>query len=329
MTTFGDQLYQYGGVPVAKAGPMSAGKVFFVRPSTGSNSNKGTRPDQALATVTAALAKTVANRGDIVYLISEGNSAALSTSRIAAGGLDWNKDLTHLVGISHAGGMISPRARLSNLSTDTTTTDLFTVSANSALIADLQILHGVTTYGGTAPTAMVVSSDRSVFRNLHIAGMGATDGLMDLANGASLSLEAAGENMFDGCYIGLETTAKGTNANSEIRFESSSARNVFRSCVIKTWAEAAGHQYVIVPASGLQGINAFIDSHFYNAGLFLGPGATMSEAFDVNGTQNGGIILSRCTYMASELEADTVSGKVYVDDSNIAAGLAGQIVVAT
>jgi hypothetical protein len=311
MTTFSDRVYQLGGQPVGAPGPMTFGKVFFVRPSTGSDGNSGKRPDQALATVTKAQTLCAADKGDIIYLISEGNAAGSCTSRIAAGGLNWNLDLVHLVGVNHSGSPMGPRARLSNNSTDVTTTILFTLSANSCYFGDLQILHGVTSYAGaSAAEAVKVTGDRNVFRNCSIAGMGGTDGAMDEANACSLNLSSAGENYFEGCVIGLETTAKGTAANSEIRFESASARNMFKQCYIVTWAEAAGHQFVLVPASGLQGMNLFSDCAFINSGYALGPGAEMTEAMSLNATQNGLIVVERSSLVHAVDWADTDSVRV-------------------
>lgn len=53
MTTFGDQLYQYGGVPVL-SGMLTQGKVYHVNPYMGSAGNSGLQATEALKTVQSA-----------------------------------------------------------------------------------------------------------------------------------------------------------------------------------------------------------------------------------------------------------------------------------
>ena len=65
MTTFGDQLYQLGGVPVG--GAFTTGSNFFVHSGTGSDANTGKKPSEALATLDVAVGKCTANKGDIIY----------------------------------------------------------------------------------------------------------------------------------------------------------------------------------------------------------------------------------------------------------------------
>ena len=67
MTTVGDMLYQFGGVPVL--GELTTGKVFFVDSTTGSNSNDGRSPETAVATADAATNLCTADKGDFVYFM--------------------------------------------------------------------------------------------------------------------------------------------------------------------------------------------------------------------------------------------------------------------
>ena len=109
MTTFGDQVYQYGGVPVG-AGPLSmAGKAYFVRPGTGSDANAGLKPTNALALLSAAQSKMTADAGQVVYLISEDNSASGTTNRVEGATFTWSKDGTHIQGVS-SGSLFGSRA---------------------------------------------------------------------------------------------------------------------------------------------------------------------------------------------------------------------------
>jgi hypothetical protein len=67
MTIAPDGLYQYGGQPVGGflwASPWS--KAYFVDGYSGATGNSGERPDDALKTIGAAVAKC--QRGDVVYI---------------------------------------------------------------------------------------------------------------------------------------------------------------------------------------------------------------------------------------------------------------------
>jgi len=67
MTTFGDQVYQLGGVPVG--GDFTTGDVWFVHATTGSNSNDGKKPSTAFASLDYAIGNCTATKGDIIYLM--------------------------------------------------------------------------------------------------------------------------------------------------------------------------------------------------------------------------------------------------------------------
>jgi hypothetical protein len=50
MTTFGDQVYQYGGVPVGVGETPITGSTFFVDSANGNDGNTGKSTSSALAT---------------------------------------------------------------------------------------------------------------------------------------------------------------------------------------------------------------------------------------------------------------------------------------
>jgi len=65
MTTFGDIIYQLGGVPVNSE--FTTGDVYFVHSGTGSNSNEGKKPGAPVASFDYATGLCTANKGDIIY----------------------------------------------------------------------------------------------------------------------------------------------------------------------------------------------------------------------------------------------------------------------
>lgn len=67
MTTFGDMVFQMGGVPVNSE--FTTGNVFFVDSGSGSNSFDGGKPTAAFATLAYAVSKCIATNGDIIYVL--------------------------------------------------------------------------------------------------------------------------------------------------------------------------------------------------------------------------------------------------------------------
>jgi hypothetical protein len=319
MTTFGDQLYHMGGAPVG--GMFTTGKAWFVNPDTGSDGNAGTAK-RPLATLAKALSKATANRNEVVYLVSESNTAA-NTTDYQSTELDWNKDGVHLIGVC-SGNNVAQRSRIAQLSTATDVDGLLTVSANNCLIANIHVFQGVD--DATSKGAVLVTGSRNKFYNCHFAGIG--HATQDTTDNYSLCVSGGSENMFERCTIGLDTIARGTAANSEIRLQSGATRNKFYLCDIITYAEANTHQFLLVPTNGLDRWTIFQDCSFINMPTGTASGTTMTEAFDVTGggSPDGLILLKGCTLVgATDWEANTESGKTFIDGAaptNNTSGLA-------
>jgi hypothetical protein len=319
MTTFADRVYQLGGVPLG--GPVTQGKVFHVRPSGGRDSTSGKNPgDQALKTLSRALALATANQNDIVYLMSEGNAASACTDYQTTT-LEWSKDGVHLIGVN-AGGMVSPRSRVAWLSTASSASDipLYLHSADNCLVEGVQFFSGIN--DANLSFNVKVTGHRNVFRRCHFAGIGHDTN--DATGAYSLCLSGGTENLFEDCIIGLDTIARGSAVNSEILFDASgsadcNARNIFRNCIILTYAEAATHQFVIRESAGSDRFNLFEGCTFLNAV----PGLAMTEALDITagGSPSGALYFKDCAFFGvGDLEAAAVSGVTYALGHAVAAG---------
>jgi hypothetical protein len=313
MTTFSDGVYQYGGVPVG--GMFTNGSAYFVKPSTGSNGNTGKRPDKAFSTLAKAQTAATADSNEVVYLISESNSAA-STTDYQSSALAWDKDGVHLVGIN-SGGAIAQRSRIAQLATATNVDNLFTLSADNCRVENIHVFHGVD--DATSKGAALVSGDRNHIVNCHFAGIG--HDTMDTADNYSLSV-TGDENLFERCTIGLDTVARGTAATYEINISGGATRNIFRKCLIISYSEAATFGFLNIPADGIDRFVLFEDCTFLNFGT------TMTEAAHIAaGTSpNGNVLLKNCTVVgATDWEANTESGRLYIDGAaptNNTSGLA-------
>lgn len=319
LTNFPNGITSFGA-PVG--GLFTTGTPYFVKPSSGSDGNTGKSPDKAFKTLAKALASATADKNDVVYFIAEDNTAS-GTTDYQSTELDWNKDGVHLIGINSGNG-IQNRSRIAQLSTATDVDGLFTVSASNCLIANISVFQGVD--DATSVGAVKVTGERNKFYNCTFSGIG--HATQDVANNYSLSVNAGEENVFERCYIGLDTVARGTAANSEIRLESGATRNLFKDCIIATYAEADTHQFLLVPVNGLDRWTIFENCSFINMPTGTASGTTMTEAFDITGggSPDGLILLKNCSLVgASDWEANVESGKVYIDGAaptNNTSGLA-------
>ncbi len=290
-TNFKDLIHHLNGVPIAPLG-MFAGRHIFVDPVSGLD---GAGQDgtyiHPVKTLARALALATANQNDVVWFVGRGNAASLCTDYQSTA-LDWNKDGVHLVGVN-AGGILSQRARIAQLSTVKTLENLFTVSADNCFIANIQVFQGVALSTAVAPESVIVSGQRNHFYNCHFAGNGDTAGSMDLANTRSLSLNGGDENLFTHCTIGLDTVSCAT-MDSQVNFRNGATRNIFEDCLFLTMAGASGHTFLNLSVSGC--IDRFV--HLKNC-TFVNPihstATSMTEAVDTHASQGGSILIDNTT----------------------------------
>lgn len=269
------------------SGMPTQGNVYFVKPRTGADGNSGKSPQKAVKTLKQALALCTAKQNDTVFLMAEGNSASDTTDHLLAL-LDWNKDCTHLIGVN-SGALFSQRSRVAFDAGVTAATDLFKVSANGCMIANIEFFMGVASVNPTG--CMTVTGMRNHFKNCHIAGMG--NAANDISGAYSLNLAGAQENFFEDCTIGQDTIQLGAGtSNSVLLFTSASpanTRNWFRSCrfmldtssaTVCLFARGGG-------AGNLDRENVFQDCLFINA--IASGSTTLTHAMAI--ATGGGVVL--------------------------------------
>ena len=105
MTTFGDQVYQYGGAPVG-GGRFSSpwATHYFVDAINGTANGAGTRPDKAFSTIQAAVTK--ATGGDIIYIRPKAYTLGTGFAR-------YIEDVTLTQGGTTGSGQTATNARIS------------------------------------------------------------------------------------------------------------------------------------------------------------------------------------------------------------------------
>ncbi len=244
MTTFGDGVYQYGGIPVG-GGMLPAmapgAKAFFVHGSLGLAGNSGLKPSEPLKTLTQAYALCTSGAGDVVYIMNDGSTSA--TVRDVA--LTWAKNNCHIIGLGAPA--INQRVRISPPTTDT---DVDAYTPYLTLSASGCIVHNVSWFQGNSETSKAsvgikVSGSRNYLSNLSvITGAHANQGDQICYN-----VQVTGsENVFDKCYIGQDTAARSNVASANVRFGADGAeestRNVFRDCIFPMFADGAAPIFV-------------------------------------------------------------------------------------
>lgn len=272
------------GVPVMPLGvPASKrSQVFFVDPVDGNDGSSGSF-DSPLLSLVEAENRCIANQHDTVYLIARNNTAA-STTQYLTETLTWDKDLTHLVGIGTP-SMLSQRARIAQKSTATGVSPLITVSASGCVFRNIQIFQGVN--DNTSLINVQVTGQRNYFDNVHFAGGGHT--AMAIDGGCSLFLDAAEENVFNNCTIGVDTIGAG-NGYAQLVFDNEAKRNVFKSCRFIIEASHSGAFFLeVLAVDGISHWNLFDDCFFYNASSTV----TIAEGAQLPAITTNGILLMK------------------------------------
>ena len=241
MTTFSDQIFQFGGAPVGaiQSVMLGGGNWYFCDPTHGKDSFDGTSPQTAKKTLLAAYTLTRDGYNDgVIYL----GGATADTPLVA---FTWSNNYCHLIGATNGLPGMGQRARLVNSSTYNLAT-LITFSGSGCLVANMQFFDGKNS--AADGQCVVVSGSRNHFVNCFFAGMGDTTASGPFSRAGSFSLKASGsENTFTKCFIGLDTVSR-TAANAELVI--TAERNKFVDCTILCQSVTAGKFLVSVDNSG-------------------------------------------------------------------------------
>lgn len=245
--------------------PRSAdSQVYLVDPDDGDDNFSGTNIDKPMKTVAAAEDKTVTDNHDVVLVISNDSSDVLGAQ------IAWDKDFTHLVGLSSNLFGMGQRSRITGgITTDLT--NLIDFSGKGCIIRNVQIANF--TDANADSGAVIVSGDRNEFENVFFAGMGHAT---PAARAGSYSLKVTGEeNLFNRCTIGLDTIIRAA-ANAELWLAAGATRNWFADCHLLSYSETAGK--FLVKQDGGDRWTVFENSLFTN--FSVNHAVTLANAFN-------------------------------------------------
>lgn len=245
------------GIP---RGPKS--KVYFMDPVNGSDANVGGSWLAPLKTLTAAEDKCVANQHDVVIML------AGATADNPAAAIEWDKDYTHLIGLSGNLPGLGQRCRV----VGTAALDLaqvITFSGDGCIIKNVQFYNGNDAAADSG--AAIVSGSRNYFENCMFAGMtAATPG----ARSGCYSLSLTGdENVFVRCSIGLQTIIRAAGNAELILSGGNCMRNKFIGCEFLSWSVTAGKFLVKFAADAVPWTTQFENCLFNNLHMTAGGAA--------------------------------------------------------
>jgi len=297
-------------VPIIGGKTAAAGEALnlFVDPANGNDGNTGESPFDALDTVSAAYAKTIDTRGDVIYLMNDGNTSGTSREDST---LTWAKDNTHLIGLC-APTMLSQRARISPSSGQSTiVTPQLLVSGHGNIFSNISFFEGINEAADS--TCVSVTGNRNYFSNVAMMNMGnaTSSSAADRAGSEVLSISGGEENTFDGCYIGLDTIARSA-ANANVRFASAATRNLFRNCFFPMQADAATPIFIDANTSGAIDRWAWFSNCMFHNGV-NSTATTVNLVASVHASAGGTIILDYCSSVGATEWETTASTNVFIN----------------
>jgi len=306
LVKLGDQVMQSLGINV--------GKIYYLDPTNGADSNDGQSYDKAFKTLTYGYSVLRDGYNDVLVYMAGTTGVTLSAQ------LDWAKSYAHLIGFCAPVG-VGKRARIFQLST-ATGIDLLKVSGSGCVWKNIYAFHGVA--DATSKICLTVTGQRNYFENCHFAGIG--NATMSVAGSASVKINGGAENVFKGCQIGVDTATRDADA-TELWLDGAATRNVFEDCQLYGYAGAAG--YATVTLEDATAIDRYL--MFKNCLFFtdsVNQTIAQTSVFNIKaGIVQGKIILKDCmafTDGAAEWDSNN-RGIIYNNAVAAAASAAGGI----
>ena len=286
---FGMPLYGVSGLP-----PFT-GNYFWVNATTGSDGNTG-GPQDPFATITQALLKTTNNNNDVIFLTGTYHTTSAIT---------WSNTFTHLIGLNSPSN--NNRARISATGA-TPFSPLINVTGFGCIFKNLGTFHGGFTGATGSQVCWAEAGGRNYYENVQFFGGGdATTAA--LSGMRSLTIATNGENLFNGCTIGLDTIVRATNANASMELLSGTPRNIMRNCVFQSLISDVSDVHITVGSGGMDRYLLLDNCSFIN--VVDSTSSTMSAAITANASAGGSILVQGGLSLGATAIATT--GPVYVN----------------
>lgn len=303
------------GVSAGNLLKQGGGKVYYLDPTDGLDTNNGLTPDSAFKTLPVAYAALADGENDILYYIAGTSSISLSAE------FTWAKSYTHFIGVC-APVQAAARARIFLAAGDLDVSPLFTISGSGCVFANLYIFSGVD--DAQALIDVELTGDRNYFENVHFAGAGHASNAIDGA--CSLRMNGADENKFVNCTFGLDTVTAATGVTALLFSGAASARNIFENCNFTLYAGHAGVSFIeTVGTNMIDRYTIFKDCLFINlSATAMTVGIVAAGLEDASSKR---ILLKDCASIGCT-DWSSVAAAVYLNNGAITGGTnSGQFVV--
>lgn len=297
------------GIPMlgGYAGIPFTGVYYFVNEATGLDGNTGLSPSQALKTLDRALLLEstatggAGNRNSVVYF---------SGTQHRTSSLAWNLPQTHLIGID-APMRRGKRARIS-VSGSVGFNKLVNVTGQGCYFANFGTFYGWTNTSG----ALVCWEDdagRSCYDNVEFLGFGdatVSTGTANLTGARAFKMNTSnGETTWRNCVFGADTVQRGA-VNYTVELAGGAPRLTFSNCDFESdlAAGGAGGSHLLVGASGIDRYVKFEGCRFMSD--TKSGGTAMSQAFNVDTSAGGIVLLDQCTTFGATAWQTSPNGSV-------------------
>ena len=232
MTTYADQLFQFGGVPVgAQDLLMAGGKWYFCDPTHGTSGGDALTPETANSSLLVCYNKTRSGYNDGVFFIGG------ATAYNPAAAFTWSNTYCHLIGITPVAGLGS-RCRIVNTTANDLAQPFFTLSGTGCRFYGIKFSDEKDADADSG--ALLVSGNYCKLVGCQVSGMA---GAASAARAGSYSMKVTGgEVQVEDCYIGLDTVAR-TAASSELIV--AGVRFRAKDTTIATQAAAAAANFLV------------------------------------------------------------------------------------
>lgn len=278
------------GLPYLATRP---GNTWFVDETNGNDTQPNAGgPNTPFATLAAALAVLVA--GDTIYIT--GTVHVTATVVI-------NKDNVRVIGLNSPSA--NSRARISQ-SGSTVFSPLVSVTSQGCRFENLATFHGFN--DASAQICWSDTGGRNYYNNCQFFGMGNTTAAAQAGGRSLLISGSTGENLFEGCTIGLDTILRATAANASLEFTGGSPRNIFRNCIFRSNCSDAADVHVLIGVGGIDREVSFQGCLFHN---FAGGGTSLTADISADASAGGNVLVDP-TCMSVGAGKISAAGPVYV-----------------
>ena len=246
MSLYPREILEYVALNVPRGLNSSIFCVDTENGDDGTGSDRWTKPFETLAAAEDACTR---DRHDAVLFI------ARDTADNPAASIVWDKDHTHLIGLSGNLPGEGQRCRV-EATAAVDLTPVITFSGKGGIVRNMKFcnLKDADTDSG----CVIVSGGRNYFENVFFAGMGHAT---PAARAGSYSLTLSGEECyFKRCAIGLDTIKRAA-ANAEL-VVNGGTRSMFEDCLFESYSETAGK--FLVSITDLDRWIRFKNCTFYN-----------------------------------------------------------------